>query len=190
MQKNRRRLLLATLGVCATGAGVYTALQTKKHNISHGDHETHSGIHSDNQHLLEEIFWTTRLENIDGTSVTLKQFKNKPLLINFWATWCTPCITEMPLLENFYKENIANGIQLLGIAFDNSEAVKRFTLENGITFPIVLASTNGMGLSVMLGNKANGLPFSVLFAENGRKLTQHEGALNNNILNIWKNKVT
>jgi len=75
--------------------------------------------------------WAAEFEQPDGTPLTLAQFKGQPLVVNFWATWCTPCVEEMPLLNAFYQQNKSKSWQVLGLAIDQPSAVKRFLSVSG-----------------------------------------------------------
>ena len=109
---------------------------------------------------------------------TLESFQGKPLLINLWATWCPPCIDEMPLLDAFYQQNAAKGWQTVGIAVDKPEAVERFLQRMPVQFPVLLAGNRlGMELAGDLGNTARGLPFSLLLDAQGKTLAAHTGQL-------------
>ena len=109
---------------------------------------------------------------------TLESFQGKPLLINLWATWCPPCIEEMPLLDAFYRQNAAKGWQTVGIAVDKPEAVERFLQRTPVQFPVLLAGNRlGMELAADLGNTARGLPFSLLLDARGQPLEAHTGQL-------------
>ena len=109
---------------------------------------------------------------------TLESFQGKPLLINLWATWCPPCIDEMPLLDAFYQQNAAKGWQTVGIAVDKPEAVERFLQRTPVQFPVLLAGNRlGMELAGDLGNTARGLPFSLLLDAQGNALAAHTGQL-------------
>ena len=63
-------------------------------------------------------WWDTQWDDPQGEPLRLATFKGRPLVINFWATWCTPCVEEMPLLDAFYRENKARNWQMIGIAID------------------------------------------------------------------------
>lgn len=125
----------------------------------------------------EDSFWRQYFLQLDGTQLALTGFKGKPLLLNFWATWCPPCVEELPLLNVFYSENKAKGWQVLGLAVDQATPVKRFLAQTPLHFPIALAGFAGIEVSQSLGNLSGGLPYSVMFGADGRVLQSKIGKL-------------
>lgn len=94
-------------------------------------------------------------------------WRGQPLLVNFWATWCPPCVKELPEINQFYREAKSRGWQVLGLAVDQAEPVRAFLQKAPLDFAVALAGPQGLGLVRELGNPAGGLPFSVAFDESG-----------------------
>ena len=115
---------------------------------------------------LDSAFWQLEFATPGGPALSMQSLRGRPLLLNFWATWCPPCIEELPLLSSFYKENSANGWQVLGLAVDELEPVRRFLAHAPVSFPIALAGISGVGLSKSLGNLIGGLPFTTVIDRN------------------------
>jgi thiol-disulfide isomerase/thioredoxin len=116
----------------------------------------------------------------------MQSFQGRPLLINFWATWCPPCIEELPLIETFYQENKAKSWQVLGLAVDNAERVQSFLQANKLSFPIGMAGLEGTQLSRELGNVGGGLPFTVVFSSDGQIAQRKLGRLQVQDLEQWR----
>ena len=137
---------------------------------------------------LDEL-WQMQFETPDGGKLAMQSLKSKPLLINFWATWCPPCVEELPLLERFYSQNKAKSMQIIGLAADKPEAVRTFLKKLPLTFPIGITDLSGIAMSKSWGNLAGGLPFSVMLAADGRVMQRKMGKLSEDDLNIWLNSV-
>jgi thiol-disulfide isomerase/thioredoxin len=120
----------------------------------------------------------------------MKEFRGKPLLVNFWATWCPPCIEELPLIDAFYKANQAKSFQVVGLAVDQPSQVRRFLTQKPLQFPNGLAGMVGTELGVSLGNAQSALPYSVLFDAKGRLLAKKAGKLDQKDLDSWLQKVS
>jgi len=112
-------------------------------------------------------FWGQRWEAPDGSLVALKSFQGHPLLINFWATWCPPCVEELPLINQFYRENRTKGWQVLALAVDKKSSVQAFLQRMPLDFPVGLAGLAGAELGRNLGNLTGGLPFTVVLSGDG-----------------------
>ena len=129
--------------------------------------------------------WQMQFDTPDGSKLAMQSLKGKPLLINFWATWCPPCVEELPLLERFYSQNKAKSVQIVGLAADKPDAVRTFLKKLPLTFPIGITDLSGIALSKSWGNLAGGLPFSVMLAADGRVLQRKMGKLSEDDLKIW-----
>ena len=112
-------------------------------------------------------FWEQAFVQPDGSNLALQQFQNRPLILNFWATWCPPCIAELPLLERFYQQHHNKSWQMMGLAVDQVDAVKSFLQRMHLTFPIAVTGLSGLHLSQTLGNPGSGLPFTVALDAKG-----------------------
>lgn len=136
-------------------------------------------------HALSGL-WALSFERPDGQRLAMQDLRGRPLLINFWATWCPPCVEEMPLLDAFYRENDANGWQVLGLAVDKGGAVRDFLGKQPVTFPVALAGMEGLALSKSLGNISGGLPFSVVFGADGQLQNRKIGKVSAEDLALWR----
>ena len=120
--------------------------------------------------------------------MVLASLRGKPLLINFWATWCAPCVREMPEIDRFYREFGPRGWQVLGLAIDGPTPVREFLARVKISFPIGLGGIEGTDLVHSLGNSQGGLPFSVMIGAKGQVLHRRIGATNFAELAAWAAK--
>jgi thiol-disulfide isomerase/thioredoxin len=132
-----------------------------------------------------EAFWSLTLDTPAQTPLAMATLQGRPLVLNFWATWCPPCVREMPELDRFYRDHRAQGWQVLGLAADNATAVRDFLARAPMAFPVVLAGFEGVDLSRRLGNLSGGLPFTVVFGRDGRVQHRHIGETSYQQLADW-----
>ncbi len=121
--------------------------------------------------------WSMQWDTPQGGKLAMQALQGKPLLLNFWATWCAPCVEELPLINDFYRQNKSNGWQVLGLAIDKLAAVQTFLQKKPLDFPVGMAGLGGADLVRGLGNAAGGLPFSVVFDANGAVVYRKMGRL-------------
>ncbi len=131
-------------------------------------------------------FWSQSWEQPDGSTLAAAGLRGRPLLVNFWATWCPPCVEELPLLDEFYRSGREQGWQVLGLAIDQPSAVRAFLGRRPLSFPVGLAGLGGTELARSLGNEKGGLPFSVLFDRQGRLAERQLGRLLPQDLQRWR----
>lgn len=123
-----------------------------------------------------DIVPTMTLSTLDGTKVEIPQaWAGSPTLVNLWASWCGPCLKEMPELQAFADEQAANGMQVVGIALDDAASAKAMLGRLGITYPNLIDTPGPADAGVRLGNPAGVLPYSVLISADGRVLKTRIG---------------
>lgn len=106
-------------------------------------------------------------------------------LVNFWATWCTPCRDEMPLFEAMYRLHQKDGFTIIGIAIDNPSRSQPFLDSMDISYPILYAENTGMQLLEETGNGQGLLPYSLLLDKNGNVLDQVLGKIDESQIQAW-----
>lgn len=129
--------------------------------------------------------WSLQFARPDGGQMTLGAFRGRPLLLNFWATWCPPCVGELPLLDRFHRSQPPNGWQVVGLAVDNLAPVVGFLAKRPVAFAIGLAGMGGIELARTLGNTGGALPFSVVFDRSGRSVQRKLGVIEPADLQKW-----
>ncbi|HEX2083019.1 MAG TPA: TlpA disulfide reductase family protein [Xanthomonadaceae bacterium] len=126
------------------------------------------------------------LPALDGGPVRLpKAYAGRPLLINFWASWCGPCIEEMPELQRYASAQGNGGVQVVGIALDDKAAVEAFLRRVPVDYPILLDVAGPADSSVRLGNPKGVLPYSILVSADGRLLKQRIGPFAHGEIDRW-----
>ncbi len=115
------------------------------------------------------------LPGLDGTPHRLADWKGRPLLVNFWASWCEPCRREIPLLKQLRRSS-AGELEVIGVAVDTRDAAQRYAQESGIDYPVLVGEQGGLEAAAAFGIEPV-LPFSVFSDREGRVVTLKVGEL-------------
>ena len=130
-------------------------------------------------------FWEADFETPAGESLLMKAFQGRPLVINFWATWCAPCVEEMPLIDDFFRQNQSKGWQVIGLAIDQPSRVRQFLTQFPVSYHVGLAGLTGTALTKQLGNELGGLPFTVVLDGQGQLIQRKLGKLTADEIKNW-----
>lgn len=172
---DRRNLLYMGVAAAAGLAGAGAAwLKYEPQKLSQGQ-----------TNAAQDALWAMSFDTPDGQPQAMSGFRGKPLLLNFWATWCPPCVEELPLLDAFYQEQKAKRWQVLGLAVDQPSAVRKWLQAKPLSFAIGMAGLNGTELSKLLGNRAGSLPFTAVFDASGALLHRKTGKVSQDDLARW-----
>ncbi|MGB5452812.1 MAG: TlpA disulfide reductase family protein [Sedimenticolaceae bacterium] len=114
--------------------------------------------------------------DLQGQQRHSSEFADKVLVLNFWATWCPPCRKETPEFVAL-QEAFRGQVQFIGIAIDDEEPVREFADSYGVNYPLLLGDVEAVALSRQLGNRYEGLPFTVVMAPGGNVVLRHTGGL-------------
>jgi thiol-disulfide isomerase/thioredoxin len=158
---NRRRALTyGGVGLAAAAAGGAFAWRRQQ-----------AGGDSASRVLFEQS-----MPRADGSQQPLAAWRGKVLVVNFWATWCPPCVDEMPDLDRLQAQ-IGTRAQIIGIGIDSPKNISEFIQKVPVSYPLLVAGVTGTELSRQLGNVTGGLPFTVLIDANGRVLERISGRI-------------
>lgn len=155
--------IFAILAIFALFAGIY--LGNKKYTPSVAEHP------------VSQAFFNLQLADSKAQTHKLSEWQNQFLVVNFWATWCAPCVEEMPELNELQQEFKGKDIQILGLAIDSASNVQEFQQKLGVTYPLLLAGVDGSELTRKMGNQAGGLPFTALINKQGKIVKTYLGRL-------------
>jgi len=128
-------------------------------------------------HTAVTNLFTQSLADLGGKPQALAQWQGKPLLVNFWATWCAPCVQEMPELSNLAGEDGGKRFNVIGIGIDSPSNIAEFAAKLKIAYPLYVAGMSGTELSRQFGNSAGGLPYTVLIGADGQVRKTYLGKL-------------
>ena len=127
-----------------------------------------------------------QVTGLDGPGFQLPDdFSGRPLLVNVWASWCGPCIKEMPELDRYARAQGDDGVQVLGLALDDPEAVRAFLQRIPVGYPQAIDAPGPADAGVQLGNPRGVLPYSILVSADGRLLKQKIGPFEDGEIDGW-----
>lgn len=171
LDAKRRLALYAGAAAIATLAGVAVGLSRR----------ADGGL----SEQASQALWSAEFDAAAGGTLALSGLKGSPLVLNFWATWCPPCIEEMPLIDAFYKENRSKGWQVVGLAIDQPSRIRSFLTQAPVSYPVGLAGMMGSEFGKILGNSDGSLPFTIVLNEQGGLIFRKVGKLTPEEIKNW-----
>lgn len=148
-----QRLLVIIVAIAAAGFGGWYASSQQE------------------QPAIEVVVYATDLA---GNSTDIRAGSGKPKLINFWASWCKPCVKELPLIESYAAENAAQ-LDVLAVAIDTLPHVQEFLAKHPLNLPIAVGTPMASELMAEWGNDISALPFSAMLDADGKLVKVHTG---------------
>jgi peroxiredoxin len=136
------------------------------------------------EQAVEALFAQT-LPDADGTPQPLAQWRGKLLVVNFWATWCPPCVEEMPDLQAVRDAYRDRGVEIVGIGIDNADKIRSFRDRMNLRLPLLVAGAGGSQMGQALGNVAGALPYTALIDRRGRVVQRKLGQIKPAELRLW-----
>ena len=157
----KRAILLVSVALFALGVGVYTKLELSPPLL--------------NKNQLSTGFF---LSDTYGKQHSINEWQGKIKVINFWATWCSPCLKEIPEFISLQNQYALQGVQFIGIAIDNKDAINKYLSTIQINYPILIAENEGLILARQMGNSINSVPFTIIINQQGVILERYFGEIN------------
>lgn len=172
MMLSRSNWLILGLAVLAAAAGGYV------------EHRQRQPAMPDPA-LIGQLAPDIHLSGLDGSLHRLTDYRGRRVLLNLWASWCAPCLEEMPALNRAQQKFGDQGAIVLGIAMDEPARVRAFLAAHPVSYPILLGQMTAPSTSKQLGNTGEFLPYSVLIDADGRVVAVHAGSLQATQLQQW-----
>ena len=168
-----RRPWLILLATGALAAGLGAALNWRRTGPSPAGAEATAA------------FFAASFPDADGRQQPLSQWRGRPLVVNFWATWCPPCVEEMPDLQRVRDAYRDRGVEVIGIGIDSAAKIAAFRDSHRLTLPLLVAGAGGSDLYRALGNSGGALPYTVLIGPDGSVRERHLGQVKPEQLRRW-----
>jgi len=127
--------------------------------------------------------------NPKGEPTVMSSVRGRLTVVNFWATWCPPCVEEMPELSRVHAEMSSSGVKVIGLAVDSPSNVREFAETKPVSYPLLITGGSGTELAKKLGNAIDALPYTVLIDEKGRVIKQKAGRIREEELRSWISEV-
>lgn len=169
--RNVARLVMALLLLVVLGSGCLWLYLNWQHATSGRPVTVSAGL---------DQLWSTTLTDAEGRAYALQQYQGRPLVLNFWATWCEPCRDEMPEISALAEAYPR--VAVLGLAIDEAAAVHEFVASTPVAYPLLLAESEGMLLAEALGNDKGALPYTVIISPQGKVTHTFFGRVNRQML--------
>ncbi len=154
---NRRQwMMICGISLLALLAGIFSS-----HWISQ------TGLASDPS---IKAFFANPWQSPDGKSVYSENWRGKVLVVNFWASWCPPCVEEMPTLDKIAQEYASKNALIVGIGIDSPSNIREFLRKTPVSYPIVVGGLEGSNLAKQMGNSQGALPYTIILNQKGKAI--------------------
>ena len=154
---NRRQwIMISGIGLLALLAGIFSSQWISQ-----------TGIASDPS---VKAFFANSWQSPDGKTVNSENWQQKVLIVNFWASWCPPCVEEMPTLDKISQEYASKNVLIVGIGIDSPSNIREFLEKTPVSYPIVIGGLDGSNLSKQMGNTQGALPYTIIINSKGKSI--------------------
>jgi thiol-disulfide isomerase/thioredoxin len=160
--KTKRILAGAAVAIAAAGVGAFVShslLNADGGDVAHAAQPATTGAVAQ--------LWAAPVTDANGKPQSLSLFKGHPVVVNFWASWCGPCVEEMPALSQLQRQYAHKGIEFVGLGVDSDKNVQAFLQKVRVEYPVFVVGFGGADLARAFGNNAGGLPFTVVIDAKG-----------------------
>jgi thiol-disulfide isomerase/thioredoxin len=162
MTSSLRVVLVAVAAAAALAAGILVHLQLRS------DGPDPAAV---------SALTVAQFKDLAGQPGSLEQWRGRVLVVNFWASWCPPCLEEIPGLVRIHRELAPKGLQIVGIAVDSADNARKSAAQLGVGYPVLVAGMEVIDLTRRLGNRPGALPYTLILDRNGKIVATHLGLI-------------
>jgi len=159
--------IAAVVAVGAVAAGIWFSLR-----------------HESAPRVDPELFYSQQLRDAGGVTRAMSAYRGKVVVVNFWATWCVPCVKEIPAFSKVHADG-GGRVDFVGLGIDSPDNVTAFADRFKPSYPLVVAGAVGTELARALGDESGALPFTIVFGADGRVVARHLGQVDEATLRRW-----
>ena len=172
---NRRQwIMIGGISLLAAAAGALTSQWLSKMDLA-----SEAGV---------KAFFNNPWSNPEGKEINIQDWQGKLLVVNFWASWCPPCVEEMPVLDKLQKEFLQQNVLFVGIGIDSPSNIREFLKNTPISYPVAIGGLEGSNLSKQLGNTQGALPYTIIINTKGKVIYSKLGKISeDDVRNAIKN---
>ena len=181
MRRSKLLFIAIVATMIALVAGIYLGMQTSQTTNTTAPSLPEGGV---------ARLFASSLDDSTGKPQAIAQWQGKTLVVNFWASWCPPCREEMPAFSRLNAKHAANGVQFVGIALDTPENVTKYAQQQPVSYPLLMAGSQGTELAQQLGNVSLALPYTVVLGPAGEVRLARLGRISEGELDALLSKTT
>jgi thiol-disulfide isomerase/thioredoxin len=162
MRTTQLKILFGAVAVCAAAAGIWFNLQRLK---------------SEDTNNVAPL-WAAQFQDLSGKPMAMAGLRGKPVIVNFWATWCGPCKEEMPDFQRLAASPAGQKAKIVGIGIDSAANMQAFAQQLGISYLLLEGGANGLDILSAAGDKPRALPFTIVLDAAGKPVFSRLGKVN------------
>lgn len=159
MSKFQARMLFGAVALIASAAGIWFNLSSMK-----------AATASDVAPL-----WAAQFKDLGGKPLAMASLRGKPVVVNFWATWCGPCKEEMPDFQRVSASPAGKKAQIVGIGIDSAANMQAYAQQLGINYLLLEGGASGLDILAAAGDKPRALPFTIVLDAAGKPVFSRLG---------------